>query len=340
MCIPLPDFDRRAVEVRHLNRHYPLPRYETLDAWQARAAELRAHVLASTGLLPMPVRAPLNPRVWGTIEGDGYFVDKVTLETLPGFYLGGNLYRPKGKRGPFPGIANPHGHWRNGRLEHQELGSIPARCITFARMGCVAFAYDMVGRTDTDQVPHDYGGPREALWGISVAGLQLWNSIRVLDYLQSLPDVDPERLGCTGASGGGTQTFLLCAVDERVKVAAPVNMVSAHMQGGCLCENPPNLRIDATNVEIAALMAPRPLLLVAATGDWTKNTLTEEFPFIQSIYRLMGAEERVGAQRFDAPHNYNRASREAVYVWFAQWLLGDPGAALVPEPPIDLEDPS
>ncbi len=328
--------DSRLATVRHLDVHYPAPQFETLAQWKARAKELRTHVLACAGLLPLPERTPLNPQVLGRIEGDDYVIEMVTLQTLPGFTLCGNLFLPKGKRGPFPAIANPHGHWANGRLAHEELGSIPARCITQARMGCVAFSYDMVGYNDTNQVPHTYGGDREALWGISLGGLQLWNSIRVLDYLESLPDVDPNRLGVTGESGGGTQTFMVSAVDDRVKVAAPVNMISLQMQGGCLCENMPNMRVECTNVEIGALMAPRPLLMVAATGDWTKNTLEEEFPAIRSVYRLYGAEERVHAVRFDAPHNYNLQSREAVYAWMNRWLLGKDEP--VKEGPIALED--
>ena len=167
---------------------------------------------------------------------------------------------------------------------------------------------------------------------MSLAGLQLWNSLRAVDFLCALPDVDPARIGCTGESGGGTQTFLLTAVDERIAVAAPVNMVSTHMQGGCLCENPPLLRIATTNVEIAALAAPRPLLLVSATGDWTCNTPRVEFPAIHAIYQLFGAGERVATVQIDAGHNYNQASREQVYPFFARWLAGEPGEP-VSEPP-------
>src|SRR5262249_40948462 len=159
-------------------------------------------------------------------------------------------------------------------------------------------------------------GRREALWSISLGGLQLWNSIRAVDFLTSLRDVDLERIGVTGASGGGTQTLLLTAVDERVKVSAPVNMISAHMQGGCACENLPGLRIGTSNVELAALAAPRPLLLVSASRDWTKYVPLVEFPWIYNIYNLFGAQDRVRALQMIAPHNYNKESREAVYAWF------------------------
>ncbi|MGQ9731521.1 MAG: alpha/beta hydrolase family protein [Candidatus Zipacnadales bacterium] len=285
----------------------------------------------SAGLWPMPNRCALQPEIFGRLEREGYSVEKVLFRSYPGFLVTGNLYRPRGKQEPFPGIITPHGHWSAGRLAHEANGSVPGRCINLARQGNVVFSYDMVGYNDSKQVSHQFGGPREELWGISLLGLQLWNSIRAIDFLLTLPDVDPERIACTGASGGGTQTFLVMAVDERVKVAAPVNMVSAHMQGGCLCENAPNLRVDTFNTEIAALMAPRPLLLVSATGDWTKNNPVEEAPDIRSIYDLYGATERFECVQFDAPHNYNQDSREAVYAFLGKWLQGIDDAAAFKE---------
>ena len=144
-------------------------------------------------------------------------------------------------------------------------------------------------------------------------------------------------LGCTGASGGGTQTFILTAVDERIKVSAPVNMISATMQGGCLCENAPNLRLDVSNIEIGALMAPRPLLLVSATGDWTVNTPTVEYPAIRSIYAHFNAEDKVHQVQVDAEHNYNQESREAVYAWFAKWFLEAEDASTFKEVPFQVE---
>jgi dienelactone hydrolase len=212
-----------------------------------------------------------------------------------------------------PAVLIPHGHWKQGRLEDQPSYSVPALGINLARQGYVAFAYDMTGYNDTRQTPHSFGSPAHALWSFHPMGLQLWNSIRALDYLQSLPVVDGDRIAVTGASGGGSQTIFLTAVDDRVKVAAPVNMVSAHMQGGDPCEEAPNLRLKTSNVEIAALAAPRPLLLVSSTHDWTRNTPKEEFPEIQSIYKLYGRIENVQGVQFDSEHNYNRQSRQAVY---------------------------
>ena len=332
-----PVADARISLDRGTDTHFSFPGYRSLKEWETRAAELRQHILVSAGLWPMPERCPLNPRIFDRTEREDYTVEKVYFESYPGFFVTGNLYRPKGKDGPFPGLANPHGHWPDGRLADEEVGSVPGRCINFAKQGYVAFSYDMVGRNDSLQIPHDYQTEVADLWGVGLLGLQLWNSVRVVDFLQSLPDVDPDRIGCTGTSGGGTQTFMLMAIDERVKVAAPVCMVSGIMQGGCLCENSPTLRVDTYNAEIAALMAPRPLLLVAATGDWTRLNPEEEHPGIRTVYKLYGATDKVKCVRFDAPHNYNQDSREAVYQWFAKWLLKRRDHAKVKEIPFAAE---
>lgn len=317
-----PATDRRATLIRDLNLNYSFPEYRTKEEWLQRAEHLRRQILVSAGLWPMPPKGELNARIFGRVDRGDHTIEKVYFESLPGFYVTGNLYRPKQAKEKLPAVLCPHGHWTYGRLENTELNSGPARAANFARQGYVAFTYDMVGYNDSSAINHRYSRERDSLWGTSILGLQLWNSIRSVDFLLSLPEIDPERLGCTGESGGGTQTFLLTAVDDRIKVAAPVNMISAHMQGGDLCENAPNLRVDTFNVEFGAMMAPRPLLLVSATGDWTKNTMNVEYPAIRSIYRLFGVEDKVQAVQMNAPHNYNQQSREAVYGWFAHWLLG------------------
>jgi dienelactone hydrolase len=320
--------------------HYTMPAVTSRDAWQERAALHRKQILGSAGLLPMPDKRPLNPQVFGRIEREGYTVEKVLLETLPGFYLGGNLYRPSGRQGPFPGIVSPHGHWHYGRLENTAVVSVPGRAINLAKQGFVVFSYDMVGQNDTNQVPHDWDDARQGLWSIgSSMGMHLWNSIRAVDFISALPDVDPGRIGVTGASGGATQTFFLMAVDDRIKAAAPVNMISAIMQGGG-CQAAPNLRAgwtDLSNMVVGALMAPRPLLLVSASGDWTAATPTEVFPAIRSVYRLLGFERNVENVHVTAPHNYNKDSREAVYRFFNATLLNN--TAPVPEQTFRVEFP-
>jgi dienelactone hydrolase len=322
----VPSVDCRISNVPHTKSHFAMPVYKTSAEWEAHKAHLRKQILSAAGLLPLPEKTPLNAKIFGRIERGDYSVEKVYLETMPGFYLGGNLYRPLGKSGKFPGVLSPHGHWLYGRLEHQPLISAPARAINLARQGHVVFAYDMVGINDTNQTPHKFEEPVQQLWSFGPFGLQLWDSIRALDFLESLPDVDRQRLAVTGESGGGTQTFTLAAVDDRISYDAPVNMVSGIMQGGCFCENAPGLRFDTSNLEIAAMMAPRPMLLVSATGDWTRNVPKEEFPAIRRIYELYGKADDIEVVQIDAPHNYNKESREAVYRFFGKHVLRAPDA--------------
>lgn len=341
-------------EVRTLNTPRTFPLISSKAQWQSRAKEIREQALVSCGLWPLPQKTPLNAQVFGRIEREDYTVEKVHFQSWPGFYVCGNLYRPRGKgNGPFPGVLNPHGHWANGRLIDTKDCSVAARCINFAKQGMVAFSCDMVGYNDTFFANYPREGqpgsefykrhrlfattPNCQLWGVSLMGLQVWNAIRGLDFLESLPDVDKQRLACTGASGGGTQTFMLGAIDDRLTAQAPCVMVSHTMQGGCSCENAPGLRVEYSNMEIAAAAAPRPQILVAATGDWTKMTLTVEGPAVASIYRLFDATNRLRFVRFDFGHNYNQTSREAVYAWFDRWLLDESDAPSLAELPYQKE---
>ena len=320
-ALPTPPADRRNVEVPDTDTHMVLGTFPTRDAWEAHRARVKAQILTAAGLDPMPEKTPLNAQRFGKLQRDGYTIEKVLLETWPGFFLGGNLYVPTSP-GKHPAVVSPHGHWNYGRLEHQPLASVPMRAANLARRGHVVFIYDMVGYNDTRQVPHAFGGPRETLWAFGPLGLQLWDSIRAVDFLASLPEVDASRIGATGASGGGTQTFLLAAVDDRIAYAAPVNMVSAYMQGGSPCENAPGLRLGLSNLDIAAAFAPKPLLLISATGDWTKHVPQEEYPAIKRIYDLYGAGDKLTEYQVDAPHNYNQQTREHVYRFVDQQAFG------------------
>ncbi len=338
-------WDPRLLETRGYETPWRPRHWDDRAAWERTAGSLRRQVAAAAGIwadLGAERREPPRAEVYERTDHPdlGYAVEKVWIETLPGYIATGNLYRPSGPAAAdLPpqraAILNPHGHQPGGRFHDDALVSTPRRCITWARMGYVALSHDMAGLGDNTFIPHRWGDARSGLRGASPLGLQLWNCIRALDFLQTLPDVDPERLGCTGESGGGTQTFLLTAVDPRVRVAAPVTMVSATMQGGCLCENAPGLRLDASNVEIAALAAPRPLCLVSATRDWTSETPWVEYPAIRSVYALYGAEDRLAHMQVDAPHHYNREAREFVYRFFARHLPARPGAPAAAVPSED-----
>lgn len=337
------------------NDYFPWIPPAKLSAWEARKKDLREQLLVANGLWPMPEKTPLKPIIHGLIDRGDYTIEKVFFASYPGHYVTGNLYRPKGRSGKLPGVLCPHGHWNNGRFyeasdadvardlksgaEKTPQGAkypLQARCAQLARMGCVVFHYDMVGYADSRQIPHRSGflDAEAELRLQSFMGLQTYNSIRSLDFLLGLPEVDPKRIGVTGASGGGTQTFILCAIDDRPAVAFPAVMVSTSMQGGCICENCSYLRQDTGNIELAALFAPKPLAMSAA-NDWTIDIETRGLPELRALYQLYGAEDRVQAKCWpEFGHNYNQVAREFMYNWFNKHLgLGQP--ELVTERPFE-----
>ena len=324
--------DSRLTNVRYVNSAFVAPEVTTRRAWEAHAERVRRRVLVSAGLGPAPERTPLKARVTDRWEGNGFSVEKVHFESRPGFLVTGNLYRPLNARGKRPAILCPHGHWEDGRLEKDRPaeGSVIPRCIMLARLGFVVFSYDMIGYNDHFQVIHRWADETlryASLYGISPFGLQLWNSLRAVDFIASLPDVNAKRIGCTGASGGATQTYYLALVDDRVRVVAPVCMLSAHYQGGCTCEEGPLLHLGGlSTLDVVGALAPRPVLLPSVTGDWTNQNPDCEIPALRRVWALYNAQDRLGNVHFDATHNYNRDTREYVYAWFVKWLGGKKNA--------------
>ncbi|MDP6545379.1 MAG: hypothetical protein QGH60_15445 [Phycisphaerae bacterium] len=338
--------DRRLESHKKLTEqsHLPFLPSKTAAGWKKRAAFLRLQAKVGLGLWPMPTAPALNAVVHGRVERDDYTVEKVYFESLPGHFVTGNLYRPKSGNGkPGPAVLCPYGHWPGGRFNSASRGNLAAqrkkgqerydpsgryplqaRCAHLARMGCVVFMYDMVGYADSVQIPHKTAGnPRQLT---NIAGLQTWNSMRAMDFLGGLDDVNPKRIAVTGASGGGMQTLLLFAVDPRPAVSVPVVSVFVSRKGAP-CTYGPYMRIDEGTIALAALAAPRPLCVINAGGDWTSKFMTHGYPQLKEHYRMLDIEERFAGRLFAKnPHNYNILSREYMYAFVKKHLKLDSSA--------------
>jgi dienelactone hydrolase len=292
--------------------------YSSLSEWQDRARTIRREILRGTGLWPLPKKCALNPIVYSKRQHNGYTVENVAIESLPGVFVTGSLYRPIGLSGPRPAVLCPHGHWSKPEDYGRFRPNMQKRCATLARMGAIVLSYDMVGYGDWANAGWEHRRP-DAL------KMQLWNSIRLLDFLSARADVDPTRIAITGASGGGTQTFLLTAVDERIAVSIPTVMVSAHFFGGCICESGMPIhkskRHETNNTDIAAAAAPRPQLLISNGKDWTKNVPLVEYPYIRDVYHLYGAEANVANLHLpNEGHDYGWSKRIGTYKFLAKHL--------------------
>lgn len=346
--------DVRWRPLKDLNGYFPMTVPASRGDWEATAARIRRQVMVANGIWPIPTKTPLNAVVHGKVERPDYTVERVILETVPGHFLCGSLFRPKNAPGKRPAVLSPHGHAKDARFQDQSPATVKAliekgaekheqggrsiyqsRCVGLVRMGVIVFMYDMEGNSDTVQLSHElvhrYAKRRPEMetaenWGFyspqaesrlqSIMGLQTWNSIRALDFVAALPDVDTARIGVTGESGGGTQTMLLGAVDPRPMAIVPAVMVSTSMQGGCTCENCSLLRVGTGNIDFAGLFAPRPQALIAA-DDWTKEIMTKGMPELSRLYELLGAANRIEAHaHLQFPHNYNYVNRAHMYSFF------------------------
>ena len=314
--------DARLTMTRHTGTRYPITRFTSREEVEARREELRFNLRMAAGLYPWPKKTPLNVRYEDVGEYEGYTVKKVMFESYPGMWSTGNLYLPAPMPEKAPAILNVIGHWAEQRLHRSDLADYPQQLANFARMGFICLVTDMIGMVDSRQVTHHYGREEKELWLSNGLGIQLWNNIRALDLICSMPEVDADHIGVTGASGGGSQTLFLSLVDDRIKAAAPINMISLHMQGGCQCENAAGLRRHTDNVEMCAMIAPRALFLAGSDGDWTQDLETAELPGVLEAYRQYGAEDKVEHFYQLAPHQYNGKTRHRVYGFFARHLMG------------------
>ena len=292
--------------------------YSNKEEWEARRAELKSCLPSAVRLDKAPASPGTKPILTKIRKMDGYTVQNIALEVLPGVYACGSIYRPAKIKGKIPVVLCPNGHFGDGRYNPD----IQKRCAGLARMGAMSISYDLFGWGESG-LQFDMKYHRKALANT----IQALNSIRLLDYLLSFDYADSDRVGITGGSGGGSHTMLISAIDDRIDVSVPVVMMSAIHYGGCPCEsgNPIHLCGGGTNnVEIAGLFAPKPQLIVSDGGDWTSNVPELEFPFLKRIYGFYGPDAVVENVHLpNEKHDYGPSKRIAMYHFMAKYLKLD-----------------
>ncbi len=316
----------------------------TRDGAEARQRDIRARILERIGPLP-DYDGPLNARVTGQLPGQGYRIEKVVFESLPRFFVTGNLYVPS-RPGKHPGILFPMGHWDQGKAAAQQMAA------NLARKNFVVFAYDPIGQGERLQVydqrygsslagggtdQHILFGAQSVLVGRTFAAARIWDAKRALDYLISRPEVESSRIGCTGCSGGGTLTTYISAIDPRIKVAAPacyMNSFRVLFSGpvGDSEQGPPGfLAAGLDQTDYVELFAPKPWLISSTEQDFfTPAGARIVYEEAKRWYGLFGAEDRIKWVVGPGGHGTPRPVREAIYDWFIRWL-GEPGTSAADE---------
>ncbi|MFS2188074.1 alpha/beta hydrolase family protein [Mucilaginibacter sp. Mucisp84] len=287
--------------------------YHDRDTWEQREAILKPQLYKALELSPLPAKPASKPIITPKRIFDGYTVENIAIEILPGLYINGSLYKPSKIKGKIPVILSPDGHW-----EHQRYrADCQIRCASLARMGAMAYSYDLFAWGESLLQFKDEDHRRSLAQTIQALG-----AIRILDYVLSLKETDPERVGISGGSGGGSHTVLMTAMDDRIKLSAPVVSVSSYFYGGCPCESgmPIHQCGNGTdNVELAAMAAPRPQLLISDGQDWTANMPEHDFPYLQKIYSYYGATDKVENVHLpNEGHDFGPSKRAALYAFVAK----------------------
>jgi dienelactone hydrolase len=283
---------------------------------------------------PWPEKTPLNPRITGVVERDQYRIEKVIFESRPGFLVTGNLYVPKGRPFPLPGVIGTCGHSDDGKAYQAYQGFAQG----LARQGYVVLIFDPIGQGERLQYPneqlksrigvgvreHIYGGNQQFLVGEFFGAWRAWDGIRALDYLLTRPEVDPKQIGVTGCSGGGTMTTWLCGVERRWTMGAPSCFVTTFLRN---CENelpadteqcpPMALALGLDHSDFLAAMAPKPIIMLTKEGDFFDVRGGEQaYADLRRLYGLLGVQENIALFTEPGSHGYTQKSREAMYRWF------------------------
>jgi cephalosporin-C deacetylase-like acetyl esterase len=333
------DYLQGEAEVMFDARHKEMERaLASPRALAARQKLLRESYRRVIGYLPH--KTPLNATTTGSIEGDGYRIENVVYESRPNHHVTANFYLPTTGKGPYPGIIVPCGHAKSGKVGYQLVG------VLMAKNGLVALIVDPICQGERFQILDDKGKPKtrggttthvlldvgSKLVGASVVGYEAWDNMRGIDYLCSRTEVDTTRIGCTGNSGGGTQTKFLMALDERIKAAGPSCAISSlqydfkRSGGQCGCQNlSSEIVLGLEHADYFAMFAPRPVLILAADRDHmfgideARKTLRE----VKRVYSVLGVADRADLFSYDDKHGWSKPRREAAVRWMCRWLLND-----------------
>lgn len=335
----LREYLNRQALARLEEREQEIARISTPEEVAKRRAYVREQMVHDLGGLP--VRTPLNAHVVGTLDRDGYKIEKVIFESQPRFFVTGNLYLPTTGHPPYPGILFPEGHEEGGKCNgdwQQTLGD-------FARRGYVCFTWDTLGQGERVQLydpdleagkipasteEHTVMGIQCLLVGDNIARYTIWDGMRALDYLLSRPEVDPARLACTGNSGGGTHTAYLSALDDRIKLAMPscyitswrrlLESIGPQDAEQCL---PPSIAQGLDHGDFILAAAPKPYLILSAIRDFFSiNGARETYQEAQHVYAVMGAPEKISQFEADTGHGYLQPRRMAACRWLGRWFKG------------------
>ncbi|WP_179413466.1 acetylxylan esterase [Mucilaginibacter sp. E4BP6] len=287
--------------------------YHDEASWEKRKELLRPALYKALDLYPLPAKPGSKPIITQKRIYNGYSVENIAIEILPGLYINGSLYKPLHYKGKIPVMLSPDGHWDKQRYR----ADCQLRCATLARMGCMAYSYDLFawGESLLQFKSEDH---RTSIAQV----VQTLGAIRIIDYLLTLKETDPNRLGISGGSGGGSHTVLMAALDPRIKLSAPVVAVSSYFYGGCPCESgmPIHMVCSGTdNVELAAMAAPNPQLLITDGKDWTAHMPEHDFPYLQKMYGYYGKTNLVENVHLpNEGHDYGPSKRNALYKFVAK----------------------
>ncbi|SFH93397.1 alpha/beta hydrolase family protein [Planctomicrobium piriforme] len=310
---------------------------KTASDWTAQRDARRTELQKMLGLFPWPERTPLKPVVTGTLERDDFVVEKLHFQSRPGLYVTGNLYRPRQITGRLPAILYLCGHatMKDKTVSFGNKTGYQHHGAWFARNGYVCLMIDTIQLGEIEGIHH--GTYKYDMWwwhnrGYTPAGVEAWNGIRALDYLQSRADIDPEKIGVTGRSGGGAYTWYVTALDDRVKAAAPVAGITNlqnHIVDGCItghCDCMFMVNREGWDFPLlAALVAPRPLLIVNTDSDsiFPLDGVVDVFTRTRRIYDLLGAGKDIGLVIGPGGHQDTQALQNAAFSWFNKYLKND-----------------